>query len=130
MISKLFEKLVNNKLVDHLEWPFPDFKYGFRSNQSTADLVTIVSDRTARAYIRSGTTQAVALNISKVLDRVWQAGLLHKLKSQNFRLAFGLISSLFIIEGFKWFWVGSFCKNIQFMLEFLKAPFLFLHLSL
>ena len=61
--------------------------------------MTIVSDRTARAYIRSGTTQAVALNISKVLDRVWQAGLLHKLKSQNFRLAFGLISSLFIIEG-------------------------------
>ena len=92
--------------------------------------MTIVSDRTARAYIRSGTTQAVALNISKVLDRVWQAGLLHKLKSQNFRLAFGLISSLFIIEGFKWFWVGSFCDNIQFMLEFLKAPLLFLHLSL
>ena len=28
-------------------WLFPDFQYGFRSSQSTADLLTFVSDRTA-----------------------------------------------------------------------------------
>ena len=34
-----------------------------------------------------------------------------------------------VIDGFKWFWMGSLLKNIQLMLEFLKAPFLVLHFS-
>ena len=62
-------------------WPFSDFQYGFRSSRSTADLLTVVSDRIARAFNRSGATQAVALDISKAFDRVWHAGLLHKHKS-------------------------------------------------
>ena len=32
-----------------------------------------------------------------------------------------------VIDGFEWFWMGSLRKNIQLMLEFLKAPFLVLH---
>ena len=34
-----------------------------RSSQSTADFLTVVSDRTARAFSRSGATRAVALDI-------------------------------------------------------------------
>ena len=60
---------------------FSDFQYGFRSSQLTADLLIVMSDKIARAYKRSVATQAVALNISKAFDRVWHAGLLHKLKS-------------------------------------------------
>ena len=33
---------------------FSDFQCGFRSSQSTADLLTVVSDRIARAFNRSG----------------------------------------------------------------------------
>ena len=33
------------------------------------------------------------------------------------------------IDSFKWFWMESLHKNIQLMLEFLKAPFLVLHFS-
>ena len=33
------------------------------------------------------------------------------------------------IDGFKWFWRESLHKNIQFMLEFLKAPFLGLYIN-
>ena len=43
VVSKVFEKLVNNR--------------------STADLLTVVSDRIARASNRSGATQAIALDI-------------------------------------------------------------------
>ena len=32
-----------------------------------------------------------------------------------------------VIDDFKWFWMGSLDKNIQLMLELLKAPFLVLH---
>ena len=75
-------------------WPFFGFQYGFRSSQSTADLLTVVSDRIARAFNRSGATRAVALDISKAFDRVWHASLLHKLKSYGISgQIFGLISS-------------------------------------
>ena len=72
MVSKVIEKLVNNRTVDHLEEYdlFSNFQYGFRSSRSTADLLIVVSDRIARAFNRSGATQAVALDISRSFDRV------------------------------------------------------------
>ena len=74
---------------------FPDFQYGFRSSRSTADLLTIVPDRIARAFNRSGATRAVALDIFKAFDRVWHAGLLHKRKSFGISgQIFGLVSSI------------------------------------
>ena len=48
-------------------WPFSDFQYGFRSSLPTADLLTVVSDKIARAFNRSGATQAVALDIDLIL---------------------------------------------------------------
>ena len=90
VVSKVFEKLVNNRIVDHLENEglFSDFQYGFRSSRSTADLLTVVS------FNRSGATRAVAPDISKAFDRIWHAGLLHKLKSYGISgQIFGLISS-------------------------------------
>ena len=98
MVSKVFVKVVNNRIVDNLVkcGLFSDFQYGFRSSQSTADLFTGVSHRTARAFNRSGATQAMALDISKAFDRVWHAGLLQKRKF--YRISgqiFGLISSFF-----------------------------------
>ena len=83
VVRKVLEKLVNNRIVDHLEKSglFSDFQYDFRSSRSTADLLTVVSDRIATAFNRSGATQAVALDISKVFHRVWHAGLLHKLQA-------------------------------------------------
>ena len=70
VVSKVFEKLVNNRIVDHLEKCdlFSDFRYGFRSSQSITYLLTVASDRIARAFNRSGITRSVVLDISKV----WQ----------------------------------------------------------
>ena len=34
-----------------------------------------------------------------------------------------------VIDDFEWFWMESLHKNIQLMLEFLKAPFSVLHFS-
>ena len=40
VVSKVSEKLVNSRIVDHLEkcGLFSDLQYGFRSSQLTADL--------------------------------------------------------------------------------------------
>ena len=64
------EKLLNNRIVDHLQ------KCGFRFQYG------------------SWATRAVALDISKAFDRIRQAGLFHKLKSSRISgQIFGLISS-------------------------------------
>ena len=96
VVSKIFERLVKNGLVDHLEKCdlFSDFQYGFRSSRSSADLQSVVSDRVAVAFSRSRATQAVALDIFKTFDRACHAGLLHRGKSYCISgLVFGLILS-------------------------------------
>ena len=71
VVSKVLEKLVNSKIVGHLDKCslFSDFQYGFRSSGSTAYL-TVVSDRIARAFNRSGLNRTVALDISKAFEKV------------------------------------------------------------
>ena len=106
-VSKVLEKLVNNETVDHLGKCslFSDLQYGFRSSRSIADLLTVVSDKIARDFNRSRVNRVVALDV----------------------LAIFLLFS--VIDSFEWFWMESLYKNIQLMLEFLKAPFLVLHFS-
>ena len=44
VVSKVFKKHLNNRIVDHLEKCslFSDFSYDFRSSRSTADLLTVL----------------------------------------------------------------------------------------
>ena len=58
----------------------------------------VVSDRIARAFNRSGATRAVALDISKAFERVWHAGLLHKLKSCGISDQIFCLSSYFFSD--------------------------------
>ena len=104
---------------------FSDFQYGFRSSRSTADLLTVVSNRIARVFNRFGATGAVALDIPKAYNRVWHASLLHKFLVMYSALFF-LLS---VVDGSRWFWMGSLHKNIQLMLEFLMGHFLALRFS-
>ena len=130
VVSKVFEKLVNNRIGDDLEkcGLFSDFQDGFRSSRSTADILTVVSDRITRAFNSSRATGALALDIAKAFGRVWDAGLL-LLSLVEFQVRYlALLLLLSVIGSFKWFRMGYY-KNIQLMLEFLKAPFLVLHFS-
>ena len=72
MVSRVFEELVNNVIVDHLEkcGLFSDFQSGFSSSESTGVLLTVVSDTIASASNRCGATRAVAIDISKTFDKV------------------------------------------------------------
>ena len=126
VVSKVFEKI-----VDHLGkyGLFSDYQCGFRSSRSTADLLTVVSDRIAEAFNRSGATRTVALDISESFDRVWHAGLLHKLNFYGSSdQIFGLISSFLSIIQLRVVLDGnSLLEYSVLMLEFLKGPFLVLH---
>ena len=132
VVSKVFQKLANNRTVDHLEQCslFSDFQYGFRFFQSTADLLTLVSDRISRDFNRYGATRAVALDISKAFDWVWHAGILHKLNSYEILgQIFGLISSFLSNRWFRVVLDGKSSQEPSVNMDFLNAPFLVLHFS-
>ena len=62
--------------------------------------LTVVPDRVARAFNRSGATRAVALDISMAFDRVWHVGLLHKpygISGQIFSLISSFLSKLRVV---------------------------------
>ena len=70
MVSKVFERLVNKRIVDHLEkcGLFSNFQDGFSSSGSTADPpLAVASNIIARAFNKPGATRGVALDISKGL---------------------------------------------------------------
>ena len=109
VVSKIFKKFVNNSLVDYLK------KCGissdFQSTSLTADLLIVVSGRIARAFNKTRATQSVALDIFKDFNRVWHAGVLHKLKSSGVSgQAFGLFLSFFSNI---WFRVLADSKSLQ-----------------
>ena len=85
----------------------------------------------SRAFNRYGTTGALALDIYPRLliafgMLVWFANLSLMDFSVRYLALFHLFS---VINRLEWLWMGSLHKNIQLMLESLKAPFLALHFS-
>ena len=82
IISKVFEAVLNNFIVRHMNSLnlFTDRQYGFRASRSTADVLTVISDRFYRVLGCGGQARAIALDISKAFDKVWHAGLIHKLR--------------------------------------------------
>ena len=72
LVSKVSEKLGNNKLVDHSKKcsPLSDFQCGFRSSGSAADFLAVVSDRIARTFHKFRSAQAVTLDIFEAFNRV------------------------------------------------------------
>ena len=85
MVSKVLEKLINDKLVRHPEnfGLFSDFHYGCRLFRCTANLMTVVIERISSFLNISAPTRAIALNISKACDGIWHIALLHNLKTNG-----------------------------------------------
>ena len=71
-MSKSF---IHDSLTKHL-----DINMGFRAFRSTADILTLLSERIYNLDA-DGETRAIALDISKAFDEVWHAGFLHQLKA-------------------------------------------------
>ena len=96
---------------------FSDFLYDFRSSQSTAGHLTVLSDRIAKAFswVLTGFDMLVFFTNLSLMEFQFRHLVLFPLSS--------------VIDSFGWSWMRSLHKNIQLMLEFLKALFLVLHFS-
>ena len=93
-------------------------------------LLTVVSNRVATVFKRSGTTQALHLIYPRFFKEFGMLVFFTILSLMEFYVRYLSLFLLFsVIDSFEWFWMGSLHKNIQLMLESLKTPFLVLHFS-
>ena len=132
VVSKVFEKLVNNRIVDHLE------KCGFFLILS---MVLGLPDQ-LQLFSQLHLIELLGLLTSLGLLELWHLiyprlltgfGILvffTNLSPMEFQVRHFALSLFFsVIDGFEWFWIESFHKNIELMWEFLNAPSLVLNFS-
>ena len=132
VVSKVFEKLANNRIVDHLEkcCLFSDFQQGFRSSRSTAIFSQLYLIKLPGPLTGLGILELWHLIYPRLLTGFGMLVFFTNLSLVEFQVRHSALFLLFsVIDDFVWFWMESLHKNIQLMRAFLKAPFLVLHFS-
>ena len=102
---------------------FFELHYGFRSFWSIADLLLLTGlgllEQQHLLYLRYW--QGLACWSPSHADSIKSYGISDRV--------YGLFNHSSVINGFEWFSMAILSKNIQLMLEFLKAPFFVLQFS-
>ena len=83
--GKIFEKIINNRLIQHLEinnLQNPR-QHGFRKNRGTNTATAILYETIATAIGNKNKVNLVLRDISKAFDKVWHEGLKYKLIQAN-----------------------------------------------
>ena len=103
MVSKVFEKLVKNRIVYHLEkcGLFSDFQYGFSSFLSTSDLLTVVSDRITSEF----------LNLNLIYETLWTGAESVLLISMLEKLSWFCLTGSITLLLLMWKWMSLFLKK-------------------
>ncbi len=81
-IEKVMEKMVYKNIYNYLlsnKFLFKN-QYGFRSNHSTVHQLIEIYNQICQSLDAKQFTCLIFCHVSKAFDRVWQRGLLHKLK--------------------------------------------------
>ena len=104
---------------------FPDFQYGFRSCQLTTDLLTVVSDRIARAFYSSSSTWY--MQVFRQDLACWSSSKTYLLRNFKSDICFYFFFQYYTaLDRSGW---EVFKRICMLMLEFLKAPFLVMYFS-
>ena len=132
VVSKVFEKLVNNRIVDHLEkcGLFSDFQYVLGLLDQLLIFSQLYLIELLGLLTGLGLLELWHLIYPRLLTGFGMLIFFTKLSLMEFEAIYSALFLLFsVIDDFEWFWMESLHKNIQLMREFLKVPFLVLHFS-
>ncbi|XP_052743468.1 probable RNA-directed DNA polymerase from transposon BS isoform X1 [Bicyclus anynana] len=80
VIGKLFERILLNRMKEHLSTVLPNHQFGFREKHGTVEQVHRIVDIISRSLENKLYCSAVFLDISQAFDKVWHEGLIFKLK--------------------------------------------------
>ena len=83
VICKLFERMVNNRLVWYLESKnlLSNRQFGFRKNRSTLDPLLMLSREIQNAFAKQNQVVGVFFDLEKAYDTTWRGGILKQLAS-------------------------------------------------
>ena len=82
-VCKLFERMVNNRLVWYLESKnlLLNRKFGFRKNRSTIDPLLMLSREVQNAFANQRQVTGVFFYLEEAYDTMWRGGILKQLAS-------------------------------------------------
>lgn len=80
ILSKLFEKVLANKIKLHLDEIIPKTQFGFREEHGTVEQIHRIVNEIKIALDTKQFCSAVFLDIAQAFDKVWHEGLIHKIK--------------------------------------------------
>ena len=131
LVSKVFEKLVNSRTVDHLEkyGLFSDFQYGFSLLEQLRIFSQLCLIELPGLLTGLGLLELWHLIYPRLLTGFGMLVFFTNLSLMEFQVRYLALFLLFsVIDDLEeWFWMEKLHKNIQLILESLKAPFLVLH---
>lgn len=80
-IAKVFEKILNNKLVDHLVRTegYSDMQHGFRAGRGTDTALAVICESIANAKAKGQRIDVVLRDVQKAFDKVWTQGMQYKI---------------------------------------------------
>ena len=80
-VCKLMEKMINTRLVWHLETNnlLSPFQFGFRKNRSTLDPLLRLSNQIQQGFSRQCQTIGVFFDLEKAYDTTWRFGIIKEL---------------------------------------------------
>ena len=86
-VCKLFEKMVNSRLVWHLEHHklLSSVQFGFRKNRSTLDPLLRLSAQIQEGFAKRCQTIGVFFDMEKAYDTTWRFGILKRLHEMGIR---------------------------------------------
>ena len=86
-ICKLFEKMVNNRLMWHLEKNrlLSAVQFGFRKNRSTLDPLLKLSNQIQQGFSNRCQTIGVFFDLEKAYDTTWRFGVIKRLHEIGLR---------------------------------------------
>ena len=94
-ISKVLERIIYNKLIDHVSCQINPAQFGFMQNRSTTQQLLIFL---SNVFIVHHQLDTIYLDISKVFNTNCHTYLLQKLSMYN-------------ISGHLWFWLKNYLTN-------------------
>lgn len=111
LVSKILAKLARNRVIDQLKkcGLFPDFHFGFRYSQSTADLLPDVSNTLIDLGFLIGLG---LLNLLHLICPRLPLGFLTNSSLMEFYVSYlALFYLSSILDGLEWLWMEIICKN-------------------